>query len=177
MEINIPRDIKLFVGCLYTSKENLASAIKELEKYFGIVDLESEDFPFDVTNYYEKEMGKSIKRKFFSFSKLFNPIYLLDAKLITNEVEKTFSIEGKRSVNLDVGYMDFDKVVLASAKYCIHKIYIGRGIYADMTLHYEKGQYYPYPWAFPDFKLDRYYRFFLKMREIYKKQMKERKRF
>lgn len=173
MEITLPKEVKFFVGCLYRSREKLSLAVKELENCFGKVDLESEEFPFDVTDYYEKEIGKGIKRRFFSFSGLFNPVYLSDAKLITNEIEKKLAVNGRRSVNLDIGYIDFDKVVLASAKYCIHKIYIGHGIYADMTLHYEKGKYFPYPWAFMDFKSERYHRFFLKMREIYKRQMKK----
>ncbi|MBO8131381.1 MAG: DUF4416 family protein [Candidatus Marinimicrobia bacterium] len=172
----MPNLVKFFVGSLYVDENILKIAISELEDYFGKVDLFSEEFDFRVTDYYNREMGYGIKRKFFSFEKLFNPVDISTAKIFTNEVEKHYLANGKRKVNLDVGYMDYDKVVLASAKYCINKVYVGNGIYADLTLHYEKGNFTPYPWAFMDFKSLDYNKFFLKMREIYKRQMKEYKR-
>jgi len=117
-------------------------------------------------------MGSPIFRRICSFSNLISPSYLADAKLITNSIENKYRLNNKRNVNLDIGYMDYDKVVLASAKYGIHKVYISQGIYADMALHYEKGKFSSYPWAFRDFKLPLYYDFFLKIREIYKAQLK-----
>ena len=167
-----PKPVKLFVGALYAHEDKLTSALERLEEKFSKIDLESTDFPFRVTDYYSEEMGSHITRRFCSFQDLVDPQYLSKAKVFSNSVESMFSVDDRRLVNLDVGYVDYDKVVLASAKYGIHKVYIGHGIYADMTLHYEKGKFSPYPWAFMDFKLDDYYEFFLKMRGIYKKQVK-----
>jgi len=77
-----------------------------------------------------------------------------------------------RKVNLDPGYLDYDKFVLASAKYNGQKIYLDCGIWADLTLHYEKGKFDPYPWSFPDFKSRMYDGAFLEMRRLYKDRRK-----
>jgi len=169
----IANPVKYFVGALYSSESLLEKSVRLLTERFSPTDLVSESFPFDNTNYYDAEMGTPIFRKFFSFSDLISPSFLAEAKLITNDIEDCLTVEDKRKVNLDIGYMDYDKVVLGSVKYGIHKIYLDKGIYADMALHYEKGSYSPYPWAFMDFKFPDYYPFFLKMRIKYKSQVKE----
>jgi hypothetical protein len=79
----------------------------------------------------------------------------------------------RRRVNLDPGIMDYDKFVLASAKYNGQKVYLDRGIWADLTLHYEKGRFDPYPWSFPDFKSRIYDGAFMEIRQLYKKQRKK----
>lgn len=165
--------VKYFVGALYSAEMILDKALKSLENQLSPVDCQSEPFPFRVTNYYDEEMGTPLFRKFFSFTDLASPGFLAPAKIITNSAEEQFAVEGRRKVNLDIGYLDYDKVVLASAKYGIHKIYLDKGIYADMALHYEKGKFQPYPWAFMDFRSDEYYPFFLKMRSIFKSQVRQ----
>ena len=168
----IANPVKYFVGALYSSESLLEKSVRLLTERFSPTDLVSDSFPFDNTNYYDAEMGTPIFRKFFSFSDLISPGFLAEAKLITNDFEDSLTVKDRRKVNLDIGYMDYDKVVLGSAKYGIHKVYLDKGIYADMALHYEKGSYSPYPWAFMDFKFPDYYPFFLKMRIIYKDRMK-----
>ncbi|MBN2201839.1 DUF4416 family protein [bacterium] len=76
----------------------------------------------------------------------------------------------RRQVNFDPGYMDYDKFVLASAKYNGQKIYLDCGIWADLTLHYEKGRFDPYPWSFPDFKSGLYQEVFQEIRARFKAQ-------
>jgi hypothetical protein len=164
--------VKYFVGALYSSEQLLKKAITQLIQQFSPIDLESDVFGFTVTDYYNSEMGTPIFRKFYSFEKIEKPDFVTDFKLISNGIELDLAIAGKRKVNLDVGYLDYDKIVLASAKYGIHKIYLDQGIYADLALHYEKGNFTPYPWAFMDFRSKEYYPFFMKMRGIYKRQLK-----
>jgi hypothetical protein len=172
MQPEAVKPVKYFVGALFSSESLLKTAIETGTARFGQIDRESSAFLFKWTDYYEAEMGKPIYRKLFSFEKLMTPDFLAAAKLLTNEIEQQLAIEGKRKVNLDIGYLDYDKVVLASAKYGIHKIYLNQGIYADLALHYEKGKYSSYPWAFLDFQSAEYRPFFLKVREIYKTQIK-----
>jgi hypothetical protein len=124
--------------------------------------------PFEVTDYYQDEMGWGIQRIFLSFQRLIDPAGLADIKIDTNRIEDELAVDGRRKVNLDPGYMDVCKVVLASAKYNGQKIYLEKGIYADPTLHYQKGHFEPYPWSFPDFKDGRYESVFLRIRELYK---------
>lgn len=163
--------VKYFIGALHSSDDLLDKACKIVENKFSTIDLMSENFLFGGTDYYEKEMGKKIYRRIFSLEKLDDPLFLADAKLMCNNIEDEIAIDGKRKVNLDIGYIDFNKVVLGSAKYCANKIYIGKGIYADSALHYSKGKFTPYPWAFLDFKHDYYYEFMMKIRIRYKHQL------
>jgi hypothetical protein len=168
MRPSAPDDVKLFVGILYSDEALLEKARETLGERFGSIDFVSEPISFDVTDYYQAEMGGPIRRIFLSFRELIDPGRLAEIKMETNRIEDELAVEGQRKVNLDCGYMDVCKVVLASAKYNGQKIYLGQGIYADPTLHYEKGHFSPYPWSFPDFKTGRYERIFLRIRELYK---------
>ncbi len=165
-----PEPVKLFVAILYSNQGKLSEAKARLETSYGPTDYQSEIFPFTITNYYTEEMGEGIYRVFFSFSSLINPGEIVRIKLETNRVERELAVEEKRKVNLDPGYMDYNKVVLASQKYNGQKIYLHSGIYADLTLCYEKGRFHPYPWSFPDFKNGQYNPTFLHIRELYKAQ-------
>ena len=167
-----PDPVKLFIGILYSDEELLNKGFGLMEKQYGPIDYRSELFEFTVTDYYAPEMGSPIFRLFVSFNRLIHPKDMARIKKETNEIEEQLSVGGKRKVNLDSGYMDYDKVVLASAKYNGQKIYLDHGIWADLTLHYEKGRYDPYPWSFPDFKKGIYNDVFLEIRERYKVQRK-----
>ncbi|MDZ7372650.1 MAG: DUF4416 family protein [candidate division KSB1 bacterium] len=177
MEPQPAKPVKLFIGVLFSDAVKLEEARSCCEEAFGPIDWTSPDFPFDVTTYYCAEMGEPITRRFWSFARLVQPDELPGIKLTTNRIEAELAVEGKRKVNLDPGYLDYDKVVLASAKYNGQKIYLRDGIYADLTLHYEKGHFYPYPWSFPDFKSGRYERTFLRIRELYKVGMARRRSY
>ena len=148
--------VKLFIVTLHRDLEILQSATSDMITLFGPVDWQSEDFPFDVTNYYEKEMGTELLRRFYSFQNLIMPDEIADIKIRTNELENKYRNAKGRQINLDPGYLDTYKVVLASTKFGGQKIYIGKGIYADMTLVMYKGQWESFAWGFPDFKSRRY---------------------
>jgi hypothetical protein len=118
-------------------------------------------------------MGSPIHRVFYSFRNLINPKELAPIKIECNTIEDQLAIDGRRKVNLDPGYLDYDKFVLASAKYAGHKIYLNYGIYADTTFMYSKGQYHPSDFCFPDFKSGLYNEVLLHIRAAYKKQVKK----
>ncbi len=172
MQPNDPEPVKLLCGVLYSRKAALPDTITALEESFREIDYTSAEFDFAASEYYKQELGWPIFRKFFSFKELINPGTLADVKIKTNGIEQTSSIDGKRRVNLDPGYMDFNKVVLASAKFNWQKIYLDKGIYADPTLRYEKGEFIPFESAFPDFKSSAYGSVFLRIREVFKNQVK-----
>lgn len=162
--------VKLFIAALYHAPEHLARCLEPLSAIFGPTDYVSPALPFDVTQYYEKEMGAPLFRAFVSFNKMIVPSLLPDIKIKSILLEKTLSASDRRTINLDSGYLDFDKVVLASTKRGPYKIYMKDGIWADMTLHYEKGAFHPFAWTFADFKDGRYNTFLLHIRELFKKQ-------
>ena len=168
-----PDPVKLFIGILYSNEELLQRAKELLQDKYGIIDYESQPFLFTITDYYVPEMGSPIYRIFLSHELLIQPNDISRIKLETNEIEDQLDLDGKRKVNLDPGYMDTCKAVLASAKYNGPKVYLDHGIYADLTLYYEKGAFHPYPWSFPDFKTGQYNRPFLRIRELYKTQLKK----
>ena len=164
--------VKLFLVSLQRDEENLNKAIAQLHMEFGATDFVSEDFPFDQTDYYQKEMGAGLLRRFYSFQRLIDPDRIVEVKLLTNQIENQYLNGSSRTVNLDPGYIDYYKIVLASAKYGGQKIYLRNGIYADMTLVMYKGKWDSFAWGFPDFKSRRYDEALSKIRDLYKAQMK-----
>ncbi len=163
-----PDPVKLFCGVLHHDSLLWSQAKKELTERFGPIDFESRAYSFDVTTYYEEEMGQGLVRQFVCFERLIDPGEIAEIKLFTNEVEDHFLTEGKRPVNLDPGYMDFQKLILASAKPGGYKVYHSQGIWADPTLYYEKGRFHEFHWGFPDFRSGQYNEDLLEIRRLYK---------
>ena len=167
------QQVKLVIGFLYHERNMYRKAMEKVQERWGISDYQSQEYFFDLTDYYETEMGKPIFRSFNSYSALIDPGSLAEIKLATNQIEEEIAESGKRRVNLDPGYIDYDKLVLASAKYNYQKIYLSEGIYADITMFYRKGRYIAADWAFPDFKQGIYENDLLQIRHLYKQQLKE----
>ncbi len=170
-ETEKPPKVKIFCALLYSDKNVFKQALEKLEPQLGTADFCGKEFSFDKTGYYEAEMGKDLKRVIVSFNKCIDPEIFTEIKVFTNRTEKILMLNGRRTVNIDPGYVDYMKVVLASAKYGPHKIYLRSGIYADLTLIYSKGKFSGFPWTFPDFRNSLYYNDLLTIRNIYKKQM------
>ena len=173
-KIRNPTPVKPFIGVLTSLPKILPRAQERLAELLGAVDACSELFPFDLTHYYDTSMGTPIYRCFMNFAELIEPETIADIKIKTNALESAFAEEFRsvqRPINLDPGYMEESKIVLASTKNFYHRILISRGIYAEVTLHFEKGEWRSFPWTFPDFKSDRYHAFFLSAREKYREQI------
>jgi hypothetical protein len=166
-----PQPVQLVIGIIYRDEADLKTITSRLAGELGEIDLRSEVFDFDVTDYYEQEMGTGLKRVFLSFKNLIDPGDIVDIKLMAAGLEEEMSREGRRTVNLDPGYMDFNKLVLVSAKFLAQKIYLAKGVYADPTIYYDKG-WRDYEWAFPDFRSRRYSGFFSEVRNLYKSKIR-----
>jgi hypothetical protein len=161
--------VKLFAAILHQESASLDSCLGALAGAFGPSDYQSPATPFDVTDYYAREMGGPLCRVLVSFEKHVQPAELPAIKLKSVAIEESLRLNRGRTVNIDSGYLDFDKVVLASTKKGPYKICMESGIWADMTLHYEKGTFLPFAWTFADFKDGRYNPYLLRIRELYKK--------
>ena len=144
--------VKMIAAILYNDESALEQAIQKLESQFSPVDYRSEVFLFTQSDYYEDEMGSNLKRILISFTKPVAPESLVEAKLFADQIEKEALLLEKRSVNIDTGYIDLFKLVLASFKGRNNKIYISHGIWADMVLYFKQGDFHPFEWSFPDFK-------------------------
>lgn len=160
--------VKYFVVVMTSEVGLLPDVLKRLAHYFGKTDLVSEWFPFTFTDFYAPEMGPDLKRCIVSFKELLPSQFLPKAKKWTAKVENKFRKDGRRQVNIDAGYLDHCKVVLASGKFGGHKIALTDECYADMILDYQKGVFHPFPWCFPDFRSGIYNEVLLKMRGLLK---------
>jgi len=162
-----PWPVKLFIAALYKEPAALDQARNIFINTWGPIDFEGVDRPFDATDYYEPEMGKPLVRRILSFERLASPSVLVDMKLSCNAIEEGLRENGSRTVNCDCGYLDHNKIVLASAKEAGQKIYVDKGIYADLSGRYKNGKYRPFEWSFPDFKDGRYDPDLARMRSEY----------
>jgi hypothetical protein len=170
-----PKPAKLVIG-LFTQKPELMTAVAaELMEKFGPIDLISPLFPFDFTTYYEKEMGSALVRRIFVFKPLIAQDDLADIKLKTNAIETKFCTGGMRQVNIDPGFLLMERLVLATGKNFAHRIYIGKCIYADLTLIYQNNGYQPLPWTYPDYAHDDIRRFLILVRNKYMKDLEDLK--
>jgi len=165
-----PLPVKLICGLLYADEGIPSLARKLLMRRFGPLDMERDLGPFNSTDYYADEMGPNLRRWFYSFERLIRPDALADIKLQTNEVEREmaedFAALGvARPANLDPGYVDLSKLVLATTKDRSHRIYLGQRIHAEVTLQFADGRWQPLPWTYPDYRLPRYHEFFTHVRE------------
>jgi hypothetical protein len=175
-QIRPPRRAKLFCGLLASDEDLLAEARRRLGTQFGTPETASDIWPFANTDYYADEMGDSIVRQFVTFGELFSIERLPEIKRLTNTLEWRFCDDlalphTTRPVNLDPGYLTLSKVVLATTKDYSHRLYIGGGMYAEVTLHYESGEWTPWPWTYPDYRSANYLAFFQQVREIYRQQL------
>ena len=145
-------------------------AKQTLEAAWGHVALESPRFDHRETNYYEATMGPDLKKAFFAFERLVDPATLAERKLQAiaweDEYRRRASHSEPRPLNIDPGYLTEAKLVLASTKDRDHRIYLSQGIFAEVTLHFHRGQWASRPWTYPDYQRADYHEFFSRCREF-----------
>ena len=157
------------VASVFTGEEGLFSEVESvLAKRLGKPDYTSPVLDFNQTAYYAKEMGTGLVRRIYSFPKLIQPNELASLKRWTIGIEDQFRVNGKRRVNIDPGYLSLAKLVLATTKDNIHRICIGEGIYAEVTLFFQKGRFHSWPWTYPDYASEKYRDIFKAIREIFR---------
>ena len=164
--------VKLLVAILWADAAALQAAELELQAVWGGFDFVGADRPFDRTDYYREEMGANLQRRLVTFADLVPPGSIRLAKLRCNEIEDRLSAVHGRRVNLDIGYLDHNKLVLASVKYAGQKIHLGDGVYADLVARYKHGCYQPFEWTFPDFRDGRYDGELAQVRTTYLQQLR-----
>ena len=168
-----PKAAKYFVAMLSSAPELLDRVEDDLVSILGAVDRRSEALPWEASQYYEKEMGGGLLRRFVSCESLASPEKLAEVKLRTQEVEAEYSTSaGGRRINLDPGYLDSFKVVLASTKNASQRIYLRSGIYAEATLFYYDGDFHGQPYTYPDYLWPMAVEFFTEIRAIYLAQLR-----
>ena len=150
-----PKPARPFANFFYTDEAALAKAIDLLDGRLGPRCFTSEPEPFEISRYYEPEMGPGIMRRFAAWELMVDPAELVDIKLATWDMEQKLSADKPgRKVNIDPGLISEGHVLLATGKPVPHRPYMGRGVYVDLTLIYFKGSYKPLEWTYPDYAGD-----------------------
>lgn len=149
--------------------------LEMLEKTWGPIRYKGKLFAFDQTPYYVPEMGENLYRGVLSFEKCIPPETIALEKKSSNALELSCASSENpdhRRMNVDIGYMDLDKVVLPSYKRGPFKLYAGDGVWLDMLLTYSKGLFHATAWAFEDFKRNPYQHDLQLIRERWRKSIK-----
>ncbi len=165
-------EVKLICAVTYAPEINLDDIIESLEGAFGPVENRSDIIDFNHTDYYEAEMGKSLKKVLLSFSHFIRADNLWLAKRTTMDIEFMHTRDGNRRVNLDPGYLETSKLVLASTKNFSHRIYLAEGIYGEVTLMFADRAFKKLPWTYPDYLSESFIAFLEKEREHYKNMVR-----
>ncbi len=175
-KLNVPKPVKLIIGILAANNKCLNTAVDVLIDNFGKTDFTSDIWPFDKTDYYKEQTGTHILRQFISVESLIEPGKLAKIKHKTNKLEqklaKMLVLPLPRPVNLDPGIIEPSKLVLATTKNYSHRIYIGKNIFAEVTLIFDKGRWRPLEHTYPDYRQQCYFDFFEKVRTRLLEQLK-----
>lgn len=166
-------DAKLFAAVTFNNKDIYETIKSNLTDKFGAIDTLSAIYDFIYTQYYAREMGVNLQKQLVGFEKLIRPESLPDIKLITNEIEHRYSLENRRQVNIDPGYLTGAKVVLATTKNFDHRIYLGKGIYGDVHLRYRGNKFRFNDWTYPDYRDMIVIDFFARLRKKYMKEYRK----
>jgi hypothetical protein len=166
----IPPRAKLFIGILFSSEVVLDAAEKMLIRKFGEIDFRTKNIPFIHTKYYS-DMGTGQYKVLLSFKKLIRREKIVEIKLLTNRLEKRFSEEGVRKINIDPGYLTLSNVYLATCREFFHRIYLGKGVYLENEYRYLAKRFQSWEWTNPDYQKPEYLYFFHELRRLYHNQL------
>ena len=172
--IRCPKPVLLLLAAFSPDESAFDWVKQKAEKQWGNMILESKTFPFETfTNYYAQTMGDTLPKKLWAFENLIPPDALPNIKRLTNHWEEDFKsatlCNAERPLNLDPGYLDLGKLILASTKDHAHRIYLSDGIFAETTLMYTQKNWKPMPWTYPDYQSSGYQTFLTQCREYLKR--------
>ena len=164
--------VKLLMSTIYADDDIVKNFLEILAEHCGDIDFISARTSFHYTDYYTEEMASYLVRRVVFFDTLIRPESLPDIKLFTNDVEDRFTVNGKRRVNIDPGYISQAHLILATGKGYTHRPYLRDGIYADLTLIYRGKSFHFLPWTYPDYAEKHAIEMFNKIRSKYITQLK-----
>jgi hypothetical protein len=168
----LPEPVKLIASLFSGDGDLIGDVLRALSERFGRADFISAPVPFTYTDYYEKEFGPSLIRRFVAFERLIRPEALPEVKLWTNALEKRLTVEGRRRVNIDPGYLAKAHLILATGKGYTHRPCLREGVYADLTLIYQDKSFHTLPWTYPDYAGAEVIGMLTRIREKYLLQLK-----
>lgn len=172
--IKDPSPVVLLLAVISRHESARVWARQRAVEQWGPVELSSDAFAFEETDYYTPSMGADLKKQFLAFEQLINPAELARIKRQTNDWESAYSELARhpepRPLNLDPGYVTEAKLVLASTKDHSHRLYLSHGIYAEVTLHYRDHRWQHREWTYPDYRREDYQQFFICCRDTLRRR-------
>ncbi len=149
-----PPPSRLIMSVISSSRDALADALVPLERRFGRVLGETDEFPCGRADDYREEMGAGVSRRLFAFEPLVARGGLAAIKLSCLRIEARFGDRVDdflfRTVNLDPGLLTPENLVLAYGVDRAHRIYLGQGVFAETALIFTRGRFTRLPWTDPD---------------------------
>ncbi len=143
----------IIIAFMYADINIYKTVLSEFIEILGVVEKEAQAFDFSHSSYYESEMGGGLKKSLVAFSTLQKRDMLVDIKHIANKIEKQYSIDECRQINIDPAILTLENFVLATNKNFTHRIYLKDNIFADLTLVYKKKKgYTSLEWTYLDYK-------------------------
>ena len=170
--VTSPVPVQYFASIIFNEKASLPALEAELTRVLGVIQDRSPLQAFSHSDYYAGEMGSDLSRLFLLFASLAPREQLAEIKLRTNEIEARFAEGMKRTANIDPGYVALEHVVLATTKGFTHRIYLGKGIWADLTLIFGKGGLRALEWTYPDYASPETIALYNKWRKTYKESLR-----
>ncbi|ACU90974.1 DUF4416 family protein [Desulfomicrobium baculatum] len=169
----LPLPGRAFLSVLSARHDEFRPMLRpRLEEILGPIDYESQPIPFNRTSYYDSELGTPISRHILSFERPLPLDGLAEVKLATNRLEAEWALDGRRLFNLDPGYVTQERLVLATGKNFTHRVYLSQGIWADLTLIFQGGDWLDLPWTFPDYAAPAVKTHLTRIREMYRDSLK-----
>lgn len=178
-EITQPKPVLLFAAVTSRYEPAIEWSIRRASAQWGKVALQSSIFDFTETKFYTESMGTELKKQLFVFEDLIAPDELPKQKVLSNEWEEEYNRQSdfpeKRPLNIDPGYVTEAKLVLATTKDRDHRIYLSDGILAEITLHFQSGQWQKSRWTYPDYQRKDFQEFLTKCRIHLRERLRELK--
>lgn len=156
--------VKLIIGLMYSDEQICKQTIEKLKQQYGEFQ-QGPTINFDFTEYYQEETGKDLKKMYLAFTNLINREHLPEIKLSTNKIEQLLSINGKRRINIDPGYMTQHQVVLASVKEHPNRIFLSNNIYGQIVLVFCRNEWTAVEKTFADYQQKEVKEFLLTVRK------------
>ena len=170
-------DALLVIAAFSRRAESLEWGRRRVQELFGPIGLQSEPYSFHHTPYYATSMGLDLRKQLWVFERLAPLDSLAHCKVATMQLEEELAASGAfselRPLNLDPGFLNLGKFMLATTKDKDHRLYLRDGIFAEVTLHYCDKEYVPWPWTYADYREDHVRDFLKRAREYYKERLKD----
>jgi len=176
-DIKEHRKTLLLIAAISRHEQAIRWARDRISQEWGEIALESPCFLFDSTSYYEASMGTQLRKAFFAAERLIDPSELAQIKHETNRWEVSYAETSghpeQRPLNLDPGYITEAKLVLATTKDRDHRVYLEKGIYAEVTLYFHGREWHSREWTYPDYRREDYHQFFTQCRDYLRGRYRE----